>query len=226
MNYGQLKNESQSYRKARAELLEAEIALKNQRERVAEMRRKLALDAKIEDYSFHEGPSDLGSDGPIKQVRLSGLFNDPDRPLIVYQYMYGAAQKNPCPMCTLWTDGFNGIAKHLRQSVNFAIVAQAEIGELRKWARSRNWLDLRLVSSAGSNFKTDLNFADAEGNQFPGVSVFVRASDRSLRHFYSACAIMKDGEYRGLDLLSPLWNFLDLTPEGRGEWMPKLKYGT
>ena len=70
---------------------------------------------------------------------------------------------------------------------------------------------------AGSNFKTDLNFADATGNQYPGVSVFVRTSNGSLRHFYSGCAIMKDGEYRGLDLLTPLWNFLDLTPEGRGE---------
>ena len=30
--------------------------------------------------------------------------------------------------------------------------------------------------------------------------------------------------FRGIDLLSPLWLLLDLTPEGRGEWYPGLKY--
>ena len=224
MNYGQLASESPSYRKTRAELLDAEIALKNQRERVADLRRKLPLDTKVEDYLLHEGPADLAANGPYREVRLSGLFEMADKPLIIYQYMYGAAQKTPCPMCTLWTDGFNAIANHLRQSANFAIVAEAEVGHLRDWARSRNWHDLRLVSSAGSKFKADMQFADADGNQYPGVSVFARAADGSMRHFYSGCAIMRDGEYRGLDLLTPLWNFLDLTPGGRGQWMPKLKY--
>jgi predicted dithiol-disulfide oxidoreductase (DUF899 family) len=32
------------------------------------------------------------------------------------------------------------------------------------------------------------------------------------------------GEFRGMDLLSPLWNFLDLTPEGRGDFMPRRAY--
>jgi predicted dithiol-disulfide oxidoreductase (DUF899 family) len=28
------------------------------------------------------------------------------------------------------------------------------------------------------------------------------------------------GEYRGIDLLSPVWHVLDLLPSGRGDWMP------
>ena len=28
-----------------------------------------------------------------------------------------------------------------------------------------------------------------------------------------------------LDLLWPIWSLFDLTPEGRGNWMPKLSYG-
>jgi predicted dithiol-disulfide oxidoreductase (DUF899 family) len=28
-----------------------------------------------------------------------------------------------------------------------------------------------------------------------------------------------------MDLLSPVWNFFDLTPDGRGDWMPSLVYG-
>jgi len=35
---------------------------------------------------------------------------------------------------------------------------------------------------------------------------------------------MKPGELRGIDLMTPFWNILDLTPDGRGEWMPKLEY--
>jgi predicted dithiol-disulfide oxidoreductase (DUF899 family) len=29
---------------------------------------------------------------------------------------------------------------------------------------------------------------------------------------------------RHIDLLWPIWSLFDLTPEGRGEWMPKLAY--
>ena len=34
-----------------------------------------------------------------------------------------------------------------------------------------------------------------------------------------------NGHARHIDLLWPLWNVLDLTPEGRGtDWYPKLSY--
>lgn len=201
------------------------MALRDQRERVAELRRALPLDTPIDDYLFHEGPSDLQKDSPISEIRLSELFEDPSKPLLIYQYMFGGAQNESCPMCAMWTDGFNAITPHLKQRVNFAIVAQGEITELRAWARRRHWSNLRLISSAGSSFKTDLHFQNSKEEQFPGVSVFVKSQDGPLRHFYSASAIMKDSEYRGIDLLTPVWNLLDLTPQGRGDWFPSVQYG-
>ena len=114
MLYGKLSNESESYQKARAELLAAEMALRDQRERVAHLRRALPADTGINDYVFHEGPSDLQQDSPISEVTLSELFADPRKPLLVYQYMFGGAQKESCPMCAMWTDGFNAIANHLK----------------------------------------------------------------------------------------------------------------
>ncbi|MBZ5591560.1 MAG: DUF899 family protein [Acidobacteriia bacterium] len=221
---GPLANESEAYRRARAELLEAEIALRDQCERVAALRRMLPVETDVDDYVFEEGPRELDKDGPFTKVRLSGLFADVNKPLVVYQYMYGGAQKRPCPMCTLWIDGFNGVVHHLRQRVNFAVIAQVAIGELREWGRQRGWHDLRLVSSAGSNFKRDLQYQDAEGSQHPGISVFVRSPDGSVKHFYSNSATMKEQINRGIDLLSPVWNTLDLTPEGRGDWNAKLNY--
>ena len=77
--------------------IDAEIALKDQRERVAALRRKLPLDMTIQDYEFRVGPADLAKDGPFPIVRLRELFEVPSKPRVVYQYMYGGAQKRPCP---------------------------------------------------------------------------------------------------------------------------------
>jgi hypothetical protein len=35
---------------------------------------------------------------------------------------------------------------------------------------------------------------------------------------------MRDNVNRGIDLLSPVRNIFDLTPEGRGDWSAKLEY--
>ena len=50
-------NESPAYRKQRAELLEAEIALKDQIERVSALRRSLLLDTIVEDPASRTQPA-------------------------------------------------------------------------------------------------------------------------------------------------------------------------
>jgi predicted dithiol-disulfide oxidoreductase (DUF899 family) len=35
-----------------------------------------------------------------------------------------------------------------------------------------------------------------------------------------------DIQQRGIDLLAPIWHFMDLTPQGRGDWYPNLSYDT
>src|SRR6266852_9422861 len=69
-------DESDDYRRRREELLAAEIALKDQVERVAEMRRALPLGMHVPDYVFHEGPSDLSQNDPadFADVQLADLF--------------------------------------------------------------------------------------------------------------------------------------------------------
>ena len=73
MRYGQYKDESSTYRRAREELLEAELALRNQREMVAAMRRALPLDVQVEDYVFHEGASSLAENDAARAV-LVGIL--------------------------------------------------------------------------------------------------------------------------------------------------------
>ncbi|HEX5864813.1 MAG TPA: DUF899 family protein [Casimicrobiaceae bacterium] len=205
-----------------------EIALMRQGERVAELRRQLPEGASVQNYVFEEGPADLGAgDAPTRTVRLSELFTGPDRSVVIYHFMYGKKQTNACPMCTLIIDGWNGVAHHLAQNVDVAIVAAADPTALRAHARRRGWDKLRLLSCGANTFKYDLRSEDREGSQDSTVSVFTRGKDGTLRHCYSAHPSMADDiKERGLDLLCPVYNILDLTRQGRGDWYAELGYGT
>jgi len=220
----ELENETPEYRKLRHELLEAEIALKDQREKIAEMRRRLPSDTPVENYTLRG--IDLASPGAeVRACTLSELFDDPAKPLVLMQFMFGEGQQLPCPMCTMWADGYDGIVPHLRQRVNFGVVVAGEIETFGMHARRRGWRNLRLLSSAGTTLKTDFGMQDDKGAQSPGVSVFTLSEDGSPRHFYTGGPIMSEGHFRGMDLLSPVWNFFDVTPGGRGDWLPSLDYG-
>lgn len=177
-----LPNESPEYLAKREELRLAEIELLNTRERVAALRRGLPKGATIQDYEFLECPTFLNDgDAPAKNVRLSELFTAPDRSLVIYHFMYGKKQAVPCPMCTAWIDSFNGVAHHLAQNVDLAIVAAADQSTLRAHARNRGWNKLRLLSAGDSTFKYDLGSEDGEGHkarrfQFSRETVMARCA--------------------------------------------------
>jgi predicted dithiol-disulfide oxidoreductase (DUF899 family) len=129
-------------------------------------------------------------------------------------------------MCTMMIDGFNGIAAHLAQNVDFAIVAAADLTALRAHARARGWHRLRLLSAGDSAFKYDLRSEDAEGRQDSATSVFTLDADGTVRHFYTNHPWLADDVHeRGEDLTIPVYNLLDLTPAGRGDWYARLDYG-
>lgn len=221
-----LPNESPEYLAKREELRKAEIELMQQRERVAELRRALPKGATLEDYEFLEVSLD-GGDEPVRKTRLSELFTAPDRSLVIYHFMFGKKQTTACPMCTAWIDTFNGIAHHVAQNVDLAIVAAADPATLRAYARGRGWNKLRLLSAGESNFKYDLGSEDREGRQDSTISVFTRDADGTVRHFYSGHPWLDpEIKERGIDELNPIWNLLDLTPQGRGTFYASLDYGT
>jgi predicted dithiol-disulfide oxidoreductase (DUF899 family) len=223
-----LTNESRDYLAKREELRLAEIELMQHTENVAALRRALPQGATVQDYEFLEGPADLNADDdPVQTVKLSELFTAPGRSLVIYHLMYGKRQVKPCPMCTMWIDGANGIAQHLAQTMDFAIVAAADPKALRDHARARIWNNLRLLSAGAGTFKYDLGSEDADGGQDSTVSVFTKDTDNTVRHVYTAHPRMAaDIKERGIDLLAPVWNYMDLTPQGRGDWYPSLSYGT
>src|SRR5664280_2525458 len=139
--------ESDAYREARNELLEAEINLRRQTEEVAELRRRLPHSAKVkEDYVFEE----KDESGNIRLTKLSELFENGKDSLIIYSFMFGPQNETPCTSCTSILDGLNGMIFHAEQRVNIAIVAKTSIEKLMNWAEGRGWKNLHLLSSSGN----------------------------------------------------------------------------
>ena len=85
-------------------------------------------------------------------------------------------------MCTMWVDGFNGVAHHLARNIDFAIVAAVAPAALRAHARTRGWNRLRLLSAGDSTFKYDLSSDEEGGSQDAVLSVFVRDDNGNVRH--------------------------------------------
>ena len=210
-------NESKPYRAARNRLLRAEIALRRQVEKVAAMRRKLPAGGKVpQDYVFE------GSE-PARRVKLSELFGDRDT-LVAYSFMYGPKMAHACPMCTSMLDGLDGSAPHIAQRTNLVVIAKSPFARVLEFARGRGWSNLRLLSSAGNDYNRDYRGEGPDGAQWPMLNVFVRRRG-AIRHFYGTELLFAKTERgqnnRHVDMLWPLWNLLDVTPEGRGkDWYP------
>ena len=218
-------NESAEYREARNKILEAEIELRRKTEDLAKMRRNMPMGGKIkEDYIFEE----LDSNRKVKQTKLSELFAPGKDTLIIYSFMYRPQDENPCPLCTSIMDGINGMVFHVEDRVNFAMVSRAPIEKTKKWADGRGWKNLHILSSNRNTYNTDY-FAETEKlDQLPAMNVF-RKTPQGIFHFYSTELLYvspeKGEDGRHVDMIWPLWNLFDCTPEGRGSgWYPKYSY--
>ena len=221
--------ESRAYRAARNELLKAEMELRKRTESVAALRRKLPPGGPVpEDYEFEEGAADLADTETVRRVKMSELFPR-DASLVVYSYMYGPAMATACPSCTSILDGLNGTVAHAGQRINVVVVAKSPIQRIRAIARERGWRNLRLLSSAGNSYNRDYHGEDAKGSQTPALNVFTRKDGR-IHHAWCSELMFAPGgpgqDPRHVDVIWPLWNLFDFTPEGRGtDWRPKLAYG-
>ncbi len=218
--------ESDGYRAARNELLIAEIDLRARVEAVADMRRRLPSGGNIkQDYVFDEGAADLSDRDTVMQTKLSGLFAAGKDSLVIYSFMYSSTS-DPCPMCTAFLGGLNGNAPAITQCVNLVVVAKAPIEKIRDYARQRGWANLRLLSSGGNSYNTDYAAETPDGEQIPPLNVF-RKTPSGVHHTYSTemfYAKSEPGQHpRHVDSLWPLWNMLDLVPDGRGtDWYPRI----
>jgi predicted dithiol-disulfide oxidoreductase (DUF899 family) len=220
--------ETAEYRAARDELLLMERDLRRQTERVAAARRKLPMGARVpEDYVFEEHTGAGTAAGGARKVRLSELFAPGKDTLLLYGFMYGPDDE-ACPMCTSFLDGLNGNATHITQRVNLAVTAKSPIARVQAHADARGWRHLRMLSWGGTKFGADYHCEIERGAQNSIMHVFARRPD-GIHHFWSTELNLMEADpgqnQRHIDVMWPVWNALDTTPEGRGsDWYPSLSY--
>ena len=233
--------ESEEYRRERNRLLQAEARLRRTIEQVAAQRRALPPGGVVaDDYRFDEV-----SDGG--EVRFSELFETGKDTLVLYSFMFPrysgdtrpgpadgetaklALTETPCASCTSILDSLDGAAAHLTRVLNLAVVAKSDPDRIRNFARERGWRNLRLLSSRDNAYNRDYHAETPEGEQMPILNVFARDGDQ-FRHTWASelmYAPRDEGmEARHVDSVWPIWNVLDVTPEGRTNQsnFPSLNY--
>ena len=214
-------NESAEYRNARNRLNDKEAKLRALAEEIAEDRRNLPKGgALLENYVFQKA-----SDGAA--VSFSQLFEHSKNTLFAYSFMFRAGAA-PCSMCVSLLDSLNGAANHLQQKISLAIIARASPQELKELASERGWGNLKFYSSQGNSYNPDYRAEDDAGSQLPIMHVWQK-DETGIHHFWaSELFYHNDPDWkqqpRHADMIWPLWNVLDLTPQGRGDWYPAVEY--
>lgn len=230
---------------ARLELLEQEKQAMKAQDAVTARRRELPMVKIDKEYVF---------EGPNGQENLAELFDGRGQ-LIVYHFMWhnSAARERGsqgmdegCASCSFTIDHI-GRLDHLHASdTNLVLVSRAPLDEIQAFQKRMGWT-IPWYSSAGSDFNFDFhvtndesvapvefNYKDKEtllrspktafvvNGDGQAISVFVRAEDEVF-HTYSTYG-------RGTEFMMGTYQFLDLTPKPRpnyvNQWPYHDTYGT
>jgi predicted dithiol-disulfide oxidoreductase (DUF899 family) len=204
---------------ARRRLLAEEKDFTRLRDELSAKRRAMPWFKIDKDYRFG------GQEG--ESLRLGDLFGG-RRQLIVYHFMFAPDWDKPCKSCSFWADGFNGVTSHLAQrDTRLVAVSRAPLPKLKAIAERMGWT-FPWYSSGDGDFNYDFhvsfrpdevvggairyNFAPTQTkmSDLPGISSFIKEPDGAIYRTYSAYA-------RGLDMLNPAYQLLDITALGRNE---------
>ena len=202
---------------ARKKFLAKEKEFTKQRDELSRLRRELPWEKVEKKYVF---------EGVNGTETLSDLFDGRSQ-LLVYHFMFGPGWKEGCPSCSFLADTFDAVTIHMAQrDTSFAVVSRATLGEIDAFKKRMGW-KFKWVSSSGTDFNYDYNVSftkeqssggnplynfgtiPAYGEEAPGASAFIQ-KDGKIFHTYSTYA-------RGLDILLPMYNWIDLTALGRHE---------
>ena len=202
---------------ARKQLLAKEKEFTQLRDELSRQRREMPWE-KIEKKYVFEGPGGT--------VTLADLFSGKSQ-LIVYHFMFGPGWKEGCPSCSFLADSFDGSVVHLAQrDTAFTAISRATLPEIEAFKKRMGWR-FPWVSSHATDFNHDFGVSYSKeeiasgkklynygtsgfaAEEAPGASVFFKKNGE-IFHTYSTYA-------RGLDILLPAYNWLDLTAKGRDE---------
>ena len=202
---------------ARKKFLAKEKEFTRQRDELSRLRRELPREKVEKKYVFN------GANG---KETLASLFDGRSQ-LLIYHFMFGPGWNEGCPSCSFLADAFDAIHPHITQrDTTFVAVSRATLPEIDAFKKRMGW-KFKWVSSNGTDFNYDYNVSftkeqvsggnpifnygtiPAYGEETPGASAFIQ-KDGEIFHTYSTYA-------RGLDILLPMYNWIDLTAMGRHE---------
>lgn len=214
-------SESSAYAKARQALLAEEIEMRRHLGRLAQQGRELP-----EGPEMPTGWTFVDMNGT--EVGLADMFGRHET-LVLYHWMSGPDRKRPCPMCTNLLGPLAANAADLRQRVALAVVSRSKVERMIAFGIERGWRDLPFYQAVGDEFSAAIGGLDAEkGWENPVLMVLRKKGSQVRLHWMGETTMeMADpGEDpRGAVDIAPLWNILDLTPEGRDpKWYPQLSY--
>jgi len=79
--------------------------------------------------------------------------------LLAYHLMFGPTYEAACPGCTALADGFDGVVPHLNaRDITLIAISRAPIEKLTAYKRRQRW-QFPYVSSYGTDFSFDVDFA-------------------------------------------------------------------
>ena len=200
---------------ARKQFQAKEKEFTRMRDELSRLRRELPWEKVEKNYVF---------EGARGKETLADLFERSGQ-LVVYHFMFGPGWKEGCPSCSYLADSFDGARVHLGQrDTAFAVVSRATYPEIEVFKKRMGW-QFKWVSSFGTEFNYDYQVSSSKrevGKQYynyemtdfpseelPGMSAFIKRNGEVF-HTYSTYA-------RGLDILVPTYNWLDMTAKGRDE---------
>lgn len=207
----------QEWLAARKQLMAKEKEFTRLRDDISRQRREMPWEKVEKQYVF---------DGANGRETLVDLFDGRGQ-LLVYHFMFGPGWQEGCPSCSFLADAFDSFTIHLAQrDTSFVAVSRATLPEIEAFKKRMGW-KFKWVSSNANEFNYDYsvsftkeqassgkplyNFGTVPpyGEENPGASAFVR-KDGEIFRTYSTYA-------RGLDLLLPMYNWIDMTAKGRDE---------
>jgi len=152
--------------------------------------------------------------GPSGKATLLDLFEG--RPqLFVYNFMFGPNQEVGCGGCSMVADQLTHPAHLHARNTSFALASRAPIEKLERYRKRMGWV-VPWYSWGSGTYGVDLGLSPAEpqpdkyqdGEMF-GLNAFFRDGADIYRTYFTS--------WRGLEVIGPVWSYLDRSLLGRQE---------
>jgi len=218
----------QEWQGEREALLKEEKELTRRSDELAAKRSRLPWVPVGKDYRFD---TDKGTKS------LAELFDGRSQ-LMVYHFMFGPSYEAGCPVCSSIADTLAAQVPHLKaRDTTLILASRGPLAKLLAYRERMGW-EIDWVSSAGSEFSSDVGFVQTEDElkpflagdipvtvvqnaemcgtsaggyvtERPGLSAYALADGVVYRTYVSTA--------RGLEFAMPYYGLLDRTPNGRDE---------